>query len=164
MRPGQRAHSQCQALCTLPEYLQIFSPSCLELMAVPHWSVTSSVTGYCHSPVLAVKNVDVRQPILLYISLLMVSIIIIYLNFGLPLGLTPFTSSTVRVIWLSSLRLTCLFFWIKLVPYLAYVHCQVARICLTKCTSLPRSHQWCACTMLYVVHAHHFTQVCCHVA
>ena len=32
-----------------------------------------------------------------------------YLNFGLPLGLTPSTSmsNTVRVIWLSSLRLTC---------------------------------------------------------
>ena len=40
------------------------------------------------------------------ISLLMVSM---YLNFGLPLGLTPSTSmsSTVLVIWLSSLRLTC---------------------------------------------------------
>ena len=40
------------------------------------------------------------------ISLLMVSM---YLNFGLPLGLTPSTSmsNTVLVIWLSSLRLTC---------------------------------------------------------
>ena len=39
------------------------------------------------------------------ISLLMVSM---YLNFGLPLGLTPSTSmpNTVLVIWLSSLRLT----------------------------------------------------------
>ena len=40
------------------------------------------------------------------ISLLMVSM---YLNFGLPLDLTPSTSmsSTALVIWLSSLRLTC---------------------------------------------------------
>ena len=40
------------------------------------------------------------------ISLLMVSM---YLNFGLPLGLTPSTSmsNTVLVIWLSSLCLTC---------------------------------------------------------
>ena len=41
-----------------------------------------------------------------FMSLLMVSM---YLNFGLPLGLTPSTtmSSTVLVVWLSSLRLTC---------------------------------------------------------
>ena len=41
-----------------------------------------------------------------FLSLLMVSI---YLNVGLPLGLTPSTSmpSTVLVIWLSSLHLTC---------------------------------------------------------
>ena len=41
-----------------------------------------------------------------FTSLLMVSM---YLNFGLPLGLTLSTSmsSTVLVIWLSSLRLTC---------------------------------------------------------
>ena len=40
------------------------------------------------------------------ISLLMVSV---YLNVGLPLGLTPSTSmsSTVLVVWLSYLRLTC---------------------------------------------------------
>ena len=39
-------------------------------------------------------------------SLLMVSM---YLNFGLPLGITPSTtmSSTVLVVWLSSRRLTC---------------------------------------------------------
>ena len=41
-----------------------------------------------------------------FMSLLMVSM---YRNFGLPLGLTPSTtmSSTVLVIWLWSLRLTC---------------------------------------------------------
>ena len=41
-----------------------------------------------------------------FMSLLMVSM---YRDFGLPLGLTPSTamSSTVLVIWLSSLRLTC---------------------------------------------------------
>ena len=41
-----------------------------------------------------------------FMSLLMVSI---YLSFGLPLSLTPSTSmsSTVLVIWLSSLRPTC---------------------------------------------------------
>ena len=53
--------------------------------------------GYCHSPVIPVKNVDVHQPILLDISPVMVSM---YLSFGIPLGLTPSTSmsSTILVI------------------------------------------------------------------
>ena len=61
--------------------------------------------GSCQSPVLAIENVDVCQPILLDVSFDG----IMYLNFGFPLGLTPSTtmSSTVLVVWLSSLRLTC---------------------------------------------------------
>ena len=43
--------------------------------------------GYCHSPVLAVKNVDVCQPILLNISTESIQkLSMCLLNFGLPLG------------------------------------------------------------------------------
>ena len=61
--------------------------------------------GYCHSPVIRSRMLTSVSPFFL-IYLLMVSM---YLNFGLPLGLTPSTSmsSTVLVVLLSSLRLTC---------------------------------------------------------
>ena len=52
-------------------------------------STSVSRPGYCHSPDIAVKNDDVRQPILLDVSS---NCVHIYLNFGLPLGLTPSTS------------------------------------------------------------------------
>ena len=77
-----------------------FSPSHLEGS-----STSVGCPGNCQSPVLAVENVDDVSPFFL-IYLLMVSM---YLNFSLPLGITPSTSmsNTVLVIWLSSLRLTC---------------------------------------------------------
>ena len=61
--------------------------------------------GNCQSPVLVVENVDVRQSILLDISL---DGIHIYLNFGLPLGLThTFYLEPCQALLWSSLRLTC---------------------------------------------------------
>ena len=80
---------------------RLFSPS----SHLEAYSTSVGRPGYCHSPVLAVKNVDVRRPILLRVSSDGANI---YINFSLPLGLTPSTSvySTVLVTWLSSLRLT----------------------------------------------------------
>ena len=75
--------------------------------------------GYYHSPILAFKNVDVRQPVLLHIWSDGVHTCILLLVFLLP----P-VSSTVPVIWLSSVRLTC--------PY------QRSRFCI-KCVVIGRA-------------------------
>ena len=63
------------------------------------------VSPLVEEAVLEVMNTNVGQPILL-ISLLMVPM---YLNIGLPLGITPSTSmhNTVLFIWLSFLCCTC---------------------------------------------------------
>ena len=58
--------------------------------------------GNCHSPVIAVENVDVSPFFLM--SLLMVSM---YLNFGLPLGLTPSTSMSSTVSQRSRFCIRC---------------------------------------------------------
>ena len=68
------------------------------------FSTSAGLPGNSHCPVFAVKNVFCIIAFCL-ISLLIVSM---YINFGLPLGLAPTSmSSTVLVIWLSSLHLTC---------------------------------------------------------
>ena len=53
-------------------------------------SISVGCPGNCHYPILAVKNVNVREPILLNISLLVVSM---YINCGLPLCLTRFSNT-----------------------------------------------------------------------
>ena len=95
--------------------------------------------GYCHYPVMRSKMfTSVSQ--FLFISLLMVSK---YPNFGLPLGLTPASStsmsSTVLVVWLSSLRLTC--------PYQRHDQCQFKYIFLFWSTNVSL---FCATPMLCV--------------
>ena len=76
----------------------------LYLMTVKTWLQRNLPQGH-QSPVIAVKNVDVHHGVF-FISLLMVSM---SPNVVLPLGPTPSTSmsSTVLVIWLSSLHLAC---------------------------------------------------------
>ena len=106
----------CSAPSLMPSYLLITHAFCFQLLSCTFLDSHQLLTLKALPRQWVALETAILQSLrsrmltsvgpFFFISLLIVSM---YLNVGFPLGLTPSTSmsSTVLVIWLSSLRLTC---------------------------------------------------------